>query len=389
MTLVTTTAALADACQRYSHAAYVTIDTEFIRETTYWPILCLAQISGPDDAIAVDALAPGIDLTPLLDLLANPKVLKVFHAGRQDVEIFLHLAGKVPTPLFDTQVAAMVCGFGESVGYETLVQQLAGAHLDKHSRFTDWRRRPLTDRQVAYALDDVVYLRTVYEKLAKRLHDSGRSSWVAEEMAALAAPSTYITRPEDAWERLKVRSNEPRFLVLVQELAAWREHEAMARDLARSRVIRDETLVAVAAHPPTDRAGLAHIRGISKGLAENSGGAALLEAVARALAVPDADLPKRPKAKRPPAGIGPMVALLKVLLKMKCEENDVAQPLIASGEDLDRIASGETDVLALVGWRREVFGESALRLLSGELALAAQKGKGVVLIPVPTRETAV
>ncbi|MSP20057.1 MAG: ribonuclease D [Alphaproteobacteria bacterium] len=384
MTLVTETAALAAACQRLANVPYVAIDTEFIRETTYWPQLCLAQVSGPDgDAFAVDALAPGIDLTPLVELLAKPDVLKVFHAGRQDIEIFLHLSGKPPTPVFDTQIAAMVCGFGESVSYETLVTRLASARLDKHSRFTDWRRRPLTDRQLHYALDDVVHLRTVYEKLAKRLDDTGRTAWVAEEMAAVTDPATYVTQPHEAWERLKVRSTDPRFLVVLREVAAWREREAQVRDLARSRVLRDEALIAVAAHPPRDRAELTRIRGVSKGLADGSSGGALLEAVQRAVELPDTELPKRDKMRRVPAGVGPMVALLKVLLKMKCEDHDVAQQLVASSDELEDIAAGQTEgSRCMHGWRNEVFGEDAQRLCTGQVAIAARKGKGVILVPL-------
>jgi ribonuclease D len=387
MILVTDTATLAAICKRLAAAPYVTIDTEFIRETTYWPQLCLAQIAGADEAVAVDALAPGIDLSPLVELLARKETLKVFHAGRQDIEIFLHLSGRAPTPVFDTQIAAMVCGFGESVSYETLVTRLANARLDKHSRFTDWRRRPLTERQLHYALGDVVHLRTVYEKLKKRLDDTDRAAWVGEEMAAITDPATYVTEPHEAWERLKVRSTDPRFLVVLREVAAWREREAQARDLARSRVLRDETLIAVAAHPPRDRAELARIRGISKGLAEGAAGGSLLDAVQRGTALPDSGLPRREKMRRVPSGIGPMVALLKVLLKMKCEEHDVAQQLVASSEELEDIAAGmTTGSRCLHGWRHEVFGEDALRLVSGQVALAARKGKGVELVALPRTE---
>lgn len=387
MTLVTDTASLAAVCKRLAQADYVTIDTEFIRETTYWPQLCLAQVAGPEEAVAVDALAPGLDLAPLIELLADRNTLKVFHAGRQDIEIFLHLSGQPPTPVFDTQIAAMVAGFGESVSYETLVTRLANARLDKHSRFTDWRRRPLTERQLLYALDDVVHLRTVYEKLKKRLDETGRTSWVAEEMHAITQPATYLTEPHEAWERLKVRSTDPRFLVVLREIAAWREREAQARDLARSRVLRDETLIAVAAHPPRDRADLARIRGVSKGLADGNAGGALLEAVQAALDLPDNSLPKREKVRRVPAGVGPMVALLKVLLKMKCEDHDVAQQLVASSDELEDIAAGDTQTAQCMhGWRYEVFGADALRLVTGELALAARRGKGVELVPLPRSE---
>ena len=250
MDIITTTADLAAACARLAEADYVTIDTEFIRETTYWPLLCLAQLGGPDEALAVDALADGLDLAPLFALLADPNTLKVFHAGRQDVEIFYHLAGAIPSPMFDTQVAAMVCGFGDSAGYETLVSKLTGESLDKHSRFTDWRQRPLTDRQLKYALSDVIHLRVVYEKLSARLKETGRESWVTEEMAVLTSPDTYSSHPEEAWKRLKIRSSERRFLGLVREIAAWRDREAQSRDLTRNRILRDEVLMGIAAHPP-------------------------------------------------------------------------------------------------------------------------------------------
>ena len=382
MTLVTNTQALAAACERLRGADYVTIDTEFHRESTYWPQLCLAQVSGNNEAWAVDALVPGIDLAPLLTILNDPTLPKVFHAGRQDVEIFLHLSGKVPTPLFDTQVAAMVCGFGESVSYETLVGKFVGASLDKNSRFTDWRRRPLTDRQLKYALEDVIHLRTVYERLSKNLETNGRAAWVAEEMAALAQPSTYITEPEDAWKRLRLRSTEPRFLQLVRNLAAWRERAAKSRDLARGRLLKDETLLAIAAHPPKTREELTRIRGVSKGLADGAASADILDAVGRAVAMPKEQLPARPRIKKPDTSTQPMVALLRVLLKAKCEEHGVAQQLVASTADLQAIASSKRNgVLTLTGWRHDVFGADAIRLAQGEVALTASKGT-VVLMPL-------
>ena len=390
MTLITTTDALADACAQLRQAPYATIDTEFIRESTYWPILCVAQIGGEAGAWAVDALAPGLDLTPLLDLLVDPAVLKVFHAGRQDVEIFLQLSGREPTPMFDTQVAAMVCGYGESVSYETLVSSLAQATLDKHSRFTDWRQRPLTERQIKYALGDIIYLCTVYEKLAAQLEATGRAQWVAEEMAALTDAAMYVTEPEHAWQRIRVRTSEPRFLQLLRELAAWREREARSRDLARNRILKDEALIGVAANPPGDRDELARIRGVSKGIAEGPQGARILEAVARALAVPKDRLPPRHKPKKTVAGIQGMVQLLRVLLKAKCEEHGVAQQLVAGRENLEALASGETEGIdALSGWRRDVFGADAIRLLSGDVALATQGG-AIVLVPLdaPARRAA-
>ena len=381
MDIVTTTAALAAACERLSNADYVTIDTEFIRETTYWPLLCLAQLGGPDEALAVDALADGLDLAPLFELLADPGTLKVFHAGRQDVEIFYHLAGVVPAPMFDTQIAAMVCGFGDSAGYETLVSKLTGESLDKHSRFTDWRRRPLTDRQLRYALGDVTHLRVVYDKLSARLKKTGREGWVAEEMAVLTNPDTYASHPEEAWKRLKIRSSERRFLGLVRALAAWRDREAQSRDLTRNRVLRDEVLMGIAAHPPGNATDLGAIRGVTKGFADSNGGKFLLAAVADALALPDSDLPKRKRNKPPSASVGPAIDLLKVLLKMKCENHGVAPKMVASGSDLEQIASGNgVATRAMSGWRHEIFGADAARLVAGEIALGAGPRAGVEVV---------
>ena len=381
MDIVTTTAALAAACERLSNADYVTIDTEFIRETTYWPLLCLAQLGGPDEALAVDALADGLDLSPLFELLADPGTLKVFHAGRQDVEIFYHLAGVVPAPMFDTQIAAMVCGFGDSAGYETLVSKLTGESLDKHSRFTDWRRRPLTDRQLRYALGDVTHLRVVYDKLSARLKKTGREGWVAEEMAVLTNPDTYASHPEEAWKRLKIRSSERRFLGLVRALAAWRDREAQSRDLTRNRVLRDEVLMGIAAHTPGNATELGAIRGVTKGFADSKGGKFLLAAVADALALPDSDLPKRKRNKPPSASVGPTIDLLKVLLKMKCESHGVAPKMVASGSDLEQIASGNgVATRAMSGWRHEIFGADAARLVAGEIALGAGPRAGVEVV---------
>lgn len=386
MTLLTESSQLRAACERLRGTEYVAVDTEFHRESSYWPQLCLAQVAGPDDAWAVDALAPGIDLAPLWEVLADPGVLKVVHAGRQDVEIFLHLSGAVPAPLFDTQVAAMVCGFGESASYESLVERLAAARLDKHSRFTDWRRRPLTDRQLAYALADAVHLRAVYDALSARLESAGRRAWVADEMAALTDASTYVTAPEDAWKRIRLRSPEPRLAQVVRELAAWREHEAQARDLARGRILKDDALVAIAAHPPKTRQELADIRGVSKGSADGPHGDGILAAVASAMAVPSADLPKRERPKKTDAGILPVVELLRVLLKAKCESQGVAPALVANGDDLRAIALGEAEgVRALTGWRRDVFGDDALRVAGGDAALAARRGSGVTLVPLEGR----
>ncbi len=382
MQVITTTQDLQRFCSSLASAAFVTVDTEFIREKTFWPQLCLVQIAGPDEAAVIDPLAEGIDLSSLAELLVNSKVLKVFHAARQDVEIFLHLFGAVPTPLFDTQVAAMVCGFGESVGYETLAAKLAKARIDKSLRFTDWARRPLSERQLAYALSDVTYLRVAYEKLAARLERTGRTVWVAEEMGQLADPDTYIVPPELFWPRLKPRSTNPRFLAILREVAAWREREARERDLPRGRVIRDESLVEIAAHAPKSIDELAQVRGLSRSQAEGKWGQALLAAVAAAQALPDAECPHLDPKSEPPKGIGPLVELLRVLLKTACDKEDVAQKLVASQSDLEAIAADDTaQVPALHGWRFEVFGQLALELKHGRLGLTCTPdGKAVRML---------
>ena len=380
--VLTTSDDVAALCRRLASAPCVTVDTEFMRETTYWPRLCLVQVAGPDEAAAIDPLASGVVLDPLLKLMADTKILKVFHSARQDIEIFVQLAGRVPEPLFDTQVAAMVCGFGDQVSYDTLVARLAHKHIDKSSRFTDWSHRPLSERQVSYALADVTHLRVVYERLAERIAHDGRADWMAEEMAVLIDPAVYRMDPNEAWRRLKSRSSNRRFLAVLREVAAYREREAQTRDLPRNRVVRDEALLEIAAHHPTTTAELARTRGLGRGLAEGVIGRGLIAAVGRGLAVPDAACPE-PQA-RPAAGNvpGALVDLLKVLLKHKSDEHRVAQRLIASGADLDRLAAESApDVPALHGWRREVFGEAALALKEGRLTLGAA-GDRVALIPL-------
>jgi ribonuclease D len=380
MTVITTTEALDAACKRLSREVYITVDTEFIRESTFWPQLCLFQMASRDEALAVDPLADGIDLTSLFELMADETTLKVFHAGRQDIEILYNLAGAVPHPIFDTQLAAMVCGFGDSVGYETLVTTLLKKQLDKASRFTDWARRPLTDRQLSYALDDVIYLHDIYEKLRDQLEETNRAHWLDREMELLAAPATYDVPLEDAWKRIKARSNDPRFLGILQEVAGWRENEARTRDMPRNRVLRDESLLEIAAHPPKRPEDLNRMRSISQGFSQSRSGKSLLEAVERGKNRPEDTLPRVPRKKSLPRGIGPLVDLLKVLLKMKCETFDVAQKLIANVADLERIAADDyDDVPAMTGWRFEVFGEDALKLKNGELALAA-KGRKIDLV---------
>jgi len=381
MPMISDTDALRAFCQRLSEAPFITVDTEFMRERTYWPQLCLVQLAGPDEA-------HGMDLTPLFALLADPNVLKVFHAARQDVEIFLHLGDAIPTPLFDTQVAAMVCGFGDAVGYETLVSQLTRARIDKSMRFTDWSLRPLTEKQILYALADVTHLRVAYEKLVAKLEKNGRLGWLVDEMAELTHPSTYRVPLEDCWKRLKPRSTSPRFLAVLRELAGWREREAQERDLPRQRVVRDEALTEIAAHLPTTVAELARTRGLGKGLVEGRMGQAILDAVARGLAVPEASAPVPAERVELPRGLAPVVELLKVLLKMKCDEHGMAQKLVANAADIEAIAiSDDADVAALSGWRRELFGEDALRLKHGRLGLGfCTDGRRLRLVPIEPAE---
>jgi ribonuclease D len=384
MTLIADSDALADFCRRQAEADFVTVDTEFMRDRTYWPILCLVQIAGPREAAAIDPLAPGIDLAPLFALMANTKVLKVFHAARQDIEIFFNLTGSVPTPMFDTQVAAMVCGFGEAASYETLASKLASTAIDKSSRFTDWSHRPLTDRQQRYAMADVEPLRAVYEKLAARLSKTGRAGWLDEEMKALTDPETYRLDPALSWRRLKLRSNNRRMLALAQALSAWRETTAQQRDLPRSRVLRDESLLEIAAHTPRNVDDLARSRGLGKGFAEGKFGTEILAVIERVLATPESQYPEPAPRREPPQGIGPLVDLLRVLLKLHAEENDVASRLIADAEDLELLAANDrAEVKALSGWRYDIFGRDALDLKHGRLALTAS-GKRIKLVRLET-----
>jgi ribonuclease D len=383
MTLITESAALAAFCQRKRRTEFVAIDTEFMRDKTYWPQLCLVQIAGPEEAAAIDTLAPGLDLAPLVELMADEKVLKVFHAARQDVEIFFHLTGHIPVPLVDTQVAAMVCGFGDAVSYENLAAKLAGARIDKSSRFTDWAHRPLTDRQLQYALSDVTHLRAAYEQLQRRLTKTGRTDWVAEEMAILTDPATYRLDPREAWRRIKFRTDKPRMLAILREVAAWREEEAQRRDLPRNRVLRDETLCEIASHAPSDVEHLARCRGLSRSIAENRQGAQILAAIRRGQELPAGECPEPAPRRDLPAGLGPLIELLRVLLKMRCEDHAVAQKLVASADDLELIAADDrAEVPALHGWRREVFGGDALALKQGRLALTVV-GRRVKVVPVP------
>jgi ribonuclease D len=382
MTLITDSAELAAFCERQAETEFVAVDTEFMRDTSYWPKLCLVQIGGPKEVAAIDSLAPGIDLQPLYDLMADFRLLKVFHSGRQDLEIFYHLTGAVPESIFDTQVAAMVCGFGDSVSYEQLARKLAGAKIDKSSRFADWSMRPLTERQLDYALADVTHLRRIFTTLRRRLEKSGRTEWLQDEMNVLTDPRTYDLDPRHAWRRFKSRSTDQRFLAVLRELAAWRETEAQRRDVPRNRVIRDEQLMDIAAHRPTAAEALGRTRGLNRDFAQGRWGREVLKAVELGIAVPDDELPEAPPAQRLPQGIGPLTDLLKVLLKMRCEQYDVAQKLVASAADLELIAANDkADVRALDGWRYEIFGADALALKHGKLALSASRRK-VKVVPL-------
>jgi ribonuclease D len=384
MTVITETEALSRFCARQAGASFVAVDTEFMRERTYWPILCLIQIAGPEEAVAIDALAPGIDLSPLLSLMADQNILKVFHAPRQDIEIFFNFSGTVPAPLFDTQIAAMVCGFGDAASYETLVGKLAQASLDKSSRFTDWSRRPLTERQIRYALADVIHLRTVYEKLQQRLASNGRAGWFAEEMAELSNPATYRSDPSEAWRRFRLRGRvEARFFGVLRELAAWREAAARQRNLPRGRIMRDEAVLEIAAHAPKTIEALARTRSLGKGIAEGKLGNEILDAIQRGLASDPTVDPPAPARPDPPPGVGPLLELLRVLLKLRCEEHQVAQKLLATAEDIEAIAADdEAPVPALSGWRREIFGKDALALKHGRLALTVRHNR-ISLVELP------
>lgn len=374
---ITTTRDLAAACARLAHHPFVTVDTEFLRETTYYPLLCVAQIASADEAIVIDALATGIDLAPFFELMVDERVLKVFHAARQDIEIVWHMAGRIPHPVFDSQVAAMVLGFGDSISYDQLVQRVTGDNLDKSNRFTDWSRRPLSSAQLAYAVSDVTHLRDVYLALADDLARRGRSEWVGEEMEILTSPGTYRAEPENAWQRLKTRVRKPKELAVLIEIAAWREREAQARDLPRGRVLRDEVLGDIAIQAPTSLDRLSHVRSLPKGFERSRWGADVIETVQRGLARDLKSLPPIDRQKQTSAN-GATVELMKVLLRMTSEQHGVAAKVIATVDELEQIAADDTaDVAALKGWRRELFGEKALALKQGRLALSIERGRVV------------
>ncbi|TWC07105.1 ribonuclease D [Bradyrhizobium macuxiense] len=377
MDLISTTSDLAAACDRLAKHKVITVDTEFLRETTYYPLLCVVQMASADEAVVVDALAPGIDLKPFFELMSNEAVLKVFHAARQDIEIVWHLSGTIPHPIFDTQVAAMVLGYGDSIAYDQLVDRVTGHRPDKTHRFTDWSRRPLTDEQLHYAVSDVTHLREVFAALDADLRKRDRSDWVSEEMEILTSPKTYDFHPERAWERLKTRVRKPRELAVLIEVAAWREQEAQSRDVPRSRVLKDDAVGDIATHAPNSLEKLGNLRSLPKGFERSKWGADIIAAVQRGLARDQATLPKLEKPRNNSNGAA-TVELLKVLLRMTSERHGVASKVIATVDDLEQIAaSDQAEVGALHGWRRELFGEAALKLKHGQVALAIDKGRVV------------
>ncbi len=376
---ITKTKKLAEACARLARHPFVTVDTEFLRESTYYPILCVAQLASTEEAMVVDALADGIDLAPFFELMADEKVVKVFHAARQDIEICWHAANVIPAPLVDTQVAAMVLGYGDSISYDQLVARITGDNLDKSHRFTDWTRRPLSPAQLNYAVSDVTHLRDVYLKLSADLDKQGRTDWMREEMKVLTSVETYRSEPQHAWERLKTRVRKPKELAVLMEVAAWREQEAQSRDVPRGRVLKDDVIGDIAVQAPTTIERLGNLRSLPKGFERSKWGDAIVEAVKRGVARDPKTLP-RLERPRPVVNGQATVELLKVLLRMTAERHGVAAKVIATVDDLERIASDDAaEVPALSGWRRDLFGEKALALKHGRLSLAVEKGRVVAL----------
>jgi ribonuclease D len=379
MRLITTTGELRDLARELAAQDFVAVDTEFMRETTYWPKLCLIQAAAPGVEAVIDPLAQGLDLAPLFELMANTAVLKVFHAARQDLEIFFKLGGALPTPVFDTQIAAMACGYGDSIAYDALVQQVLKRRLDKSSRFTDWSRRPLSEAQLAYALADVTHLRDLYPKVKAKLDKDSRAHWLDEEHANLVDPDIYDTTPENAWKRLKLRKTTADYVLGLQVAAAWRERQAQARDVPRGRIVKDEALYEIAEHRPKTAADFDRMRAVPRGFGNSRAAQELITALDRAFADPNRAQYKHERPPPTPPGIGPTIELLKVLLRYEADTHDVAPRLIASAADVEAIAASDTaDVPGLKGWRREVFGERALALKHGKLALKLKDGKVVV-----------
>jgi len=386
MKIITTTQELETLCDKLANDSFVTVDTEFMRETTFWPVLCLIQIAGKEEEAIIDPMKSGISLAPFFSLMQNERVLKVFHAARQDLEIIYKLSGKLPKPLFDTQVAAMVCGFGDQVGYENLIRTLTGAQIDKTSRFTDWSRRPLTDKQLSYALSDVTHLRDAYEKLNDQLETTGRTEWLSSEMEILLSTDIYAQDPKHAWKRVKARLNNKRSLAILMDVARWREIEAQKNDRPRNRILKDDALAEIAIQKPKDKEAVGRLRAVPKGFMGSKFSGGLMDAIRQGMGKNTDDLPdpsKRPP--QPPFNLGPIVEVLKVALKIVSDEQKVAPKLIASVADLEKIAADDAaDVNALKGWRREIFGENALKLKHGELCIGLVDNK-TVLLDIPAK----
>jgi ribonuclease D len=382
MELITSTDALAAFCARATAYEFVTVDTEFLRETTYWPKLCLLQAATPDEAILVDPLADGLSLVPFFELLANKKIVKVFHAARQDIEIFVKLAGVVPQNIFDTQIAASVCGFGDSVSYDNLVRAVTGVDLDKSSRFTDWSHRPLTEKQRLYALADVTHLRDIYLKLFKQVTDTHRWDWVEDELSVLRSIDTYVVKPENAWERFKTKLSRPRDLAALKVIAAWRERRAQDTDQPRSRVLKDDALIELAMQRPQTAEAFDKLRAVQRGYGRSSAGQEIIALIKDVEALSKNDLPPAPERYRGPSPKGAVGDLVRVLLKAVSEEHGVAARILATSDEIDALVlDDDADVPALQGWRRKLFGEKALALKHGKIGLAATR-KGIVEFPI-------
>ena len=375
--LITTTEALTDLCERLAKSEFVTVDTEFMRENTYWPELCLVQIANTEEAAAIDPLADGIDLTPLLDLMCdNEDVLKVFHAGGQDVEIIVNMTGKTPHPVFDTQIAMMAISQSEQIGYANLVDHWLNITVDKGARFTDWSRRPLTDRQIEYAIGDVTHLSVIFPKILKKLIKTGRGAWLDAEMDKLADASNYLIDPETSWKRIRQPGRNPQVLGRLKALAAWREGEAQHKNIPRGRIMRDETLADIASHPPKKQGDLAKVRGLSAAWKDNDIGKRLMKVIADAEPLSPEEMPEKMKRGAPLGKEGALVAdLLKLLLKIRAREIDVAARLLTRADEMESLAAGVRDLPVLQGWRYDVFGKDALELVEGKLAFAVRKGK--------------
>lgn len=383
MELIISTSVLAEFCERAAKHDFVTVDTEFLRETTYWPKLCLVQAATADEAVLIDPLAPGIDLSPFFKLLADERVTKVFHAARQDIEIFVKLSGKVPANIFDTQIAASVCGFGDSVSYDNLVRSITNVELDKSSRFTDWSARPLTEKQKTYALADVTHLRDIYQALVDQVDATGRWDWVEDELEILRSISTYVVVPDEAWERLKTKLNRPRDLAALKALAAWRERRAQESDQPRSRILKDDALVELAMQRPTVPEAFDKLRAVQRGFGRSGAAQEIIGLIKQVEGLTKSELPAMPERYRGPSPKGAVGDLIRVLLKAVSEEHGVAARILATSDDIDALVLDDNaDVPALKGWRRKLFGDKALAIKHGKIGLAATR-KGVIEIELP------